>query len=267
LRDVWERWLGAGLAAVLGIATLVIALTGRLGLFLNPAGSWFAIAMAVVAIGVGIVGFALPLGIEREHDHRGEASADHDHDHGRNHVDEQGRGHSQVAVGRASTASIVGGAIASTVVVAAWLLPPTTLSVTLAMDRATNAPALFGRDDAVELASSGDTREFGIPDWSTVFATATSPEDFAGDAVELEGFVTPHPDDPDQFLLTRLVITHCVIDAQPAAVPVSDADWDTGIEVGDWARVEGTVVLEGEELTIRPTTLTRIEEPQDPYEY
>ena len=242
---------------MLGIATLVLAITGRLGLFLNPAGSWFAVAMAVVAIGVGVVAFALPWGIEREHDHS-DASADHAPDH------DAGAGST---LHPASTVSVVGGVLASTVVVAAWLLPPATLSVTLAMDRATNAPALFGRDDAVALASSGDTRHFGVPDWSTVFATATSPEDFAGDAVDLEGFITPHPDDPGQFLLTRLVITHCVIDAQPAAVPVSDANWDAGIAVGDWARVEGTAVLEGEELTIRPTTVTAIEEPQDPYEY
>ena len=60
-------------------------------------------------------------------------------------------------------------------------------------------------------------------------------KDFAGDAVDLEGFITPHPDDPGQFLLTRLVITHCVIDAQPAAVPVSDANWDAGIAVGELA--------------------------------
>ena len=152
-------------------------------------------------------------------------------------------------------------------VVGAWLLPPATLSVALAIDRAATSTALFDRADAVALVTTGDTRHFGVPDWSTVFATATSPEDFVGDAVELEGFVTPDSDDPDVFLLTRLVITHCVIDAQPAAVPVASQARGSDIEVGEWVRVEGTVVPRGEGLAIRPTTITPIDEPEDPYEY
>lgn len=267
LRDVWERWLGVGLAAVLGVATVVLALTGRLGLYLNPANSWFAVTMAVVAIGVGVVGFALPLGAEKEHDH----------DHGHDELGEPGSerptqtsappARSSTAMSPAAVLSVVGGAVASAVVVGAWLLPPATLSVALAIDRAAAPTALFDREDAVALVSSGDTRHFGVPDWSTVFATATSPEDFVGDAVELEGFVTPHPDDPRVFLLTRLVITHCVIDAQPAAVPVASEAWATDIEVGQWVRVEGTVTQRGEDLSIHPTTITPIDEPEDPYEY
>jgi uncharacterized membrane protein YcgQ (UPF0703/DUF1980 family) len=44
--------------------------------------------------------------------------------------------------------------------------------------------------------------------------------------VTLTGFVTPGD---DGFALTRLVITHCVIDAQPASVRVASSDaYDTG---------------------------------------
>lgn len=262
---MWERWLGAGLAAVLGVATIVLALTGKLGLYLNPGNSWFAVTMAVVAIVVGIVGFALPLGAERDHDHDhdGLAPSEPEDAHG-------GSAHpsgSPTALSAPAVLSVMGGTVASAVVVGAWLLPPATLSIALAIDRAAASTALFDREDAVALASSGDTRQFGVPDWSTVFATATSPEDFVGDAVDLEGFVTPHPDDPGAFLLTRLVITHCVIDAQPAAVPVVSDTLPADIEVGEWVRVEGTVVPADDRMAIRPTTITPIEEPEDPYEY
>ncbi|WP_228484710.1 TIGR03943 family putative permease subunit [Microbacterium cremeum] len=171
------------------------------------------------------------------------------------------------ATSPAAALSVLGGALASAVVVGAWLLPPTTLSVALAIDRASASTALFDRDDAVALVSSGDTRHFGVPDWSTVFATATSPEDFVGDAVELEGFVTPHPEDPGVFLLTRLVITHCVIDAQPATVPVASEAWASDIDVGQWVRIEGAVTPRDDSLAIRPTKITPIDEPEDPYEY
>ncbi|HBS73496.1 MAG TPA: DUF1980 domain-containing protein, partial [Microbacterium sp.] len=42
-----------------------------------------------------------------------------------------------------------------------------------------------------------------------MFATSTSPETFDGQEVTLTGFVAPTD---DGFGLTRLVITHCVID-------------------------------------------------------
>nr|BFF09816.1 hypothetical protein GCM10025699_11190 [Microbacterium flavescens] len=117
------------------------------------------------------------------------------------------------------------------------------------------------------LAQSGDTAHFGVPDWSTVFATATAPEQFVGDAVDLTGFIAPNPDDPDAFLLTRLVITHCVIDAQPATLPIVEAGWAGVHEVGQWVKVEGTVASERDHLVIHPTAVTPVDVPEDPYEY
>lgn len=279
------RWLGVGLAAVLAVVTLGLAVTNRLALYINPDSAWFAVGMAILALVGAVASFAVPLGAEAEHGH------DHPHPHLhpplRDGRSLGGRGPSSVPHGPATAdhshddasglparspfaiaATVTGGVLASGIAVATLVLPPASLSVELAMARDVGAAPLFAGQDAVTLAASGDTSTFGIGDWATVFATSTSPDRFDGEPVTLTGFVTPDPDDPSSMRLTRLVITHCVIDAQPAAVPVVSPGWDGDLAVGDWVEIDGTVTTsEGGELVVTPTSMTPIPEPSDPYEY
>ncbi|WOF22945.1 TIGR03943 family protein [Microbacterium betulae] len=295
-----DRWLGVGLAAVLAVVTLSLAVTGRLQLYIDPAQAWFAVGMAVIALAGAVCSFALPLGAEGDHGHdHGEASTEGT---GRSDADARGpraamrarrapvarRGvvPSGVPVadaglrdGRAARRSpprriaggvavAVGGVAASAVAVAALVLPPAPLSVELAMDRDTGTPPLFAGDDSADLAASGDTGAFGIGEWSSVFATATHPETFAGQQVTLTGFVTPDDENPDGLLLGRLVVTHCVIDAQPASVPVSAPGGTGDHAVGDWIEVQGTIRADASgALTIEPESITAVDAPEDPYEY
>jgi uncharacterized repeat protein (TIGR03943 family) len=131
------------------------------------------------------------------------------------------------------------------------------------MSRDVGAPPLFAGSDAVTLASTGDTASFGIGEWATVFATATNPDAFDGDTVTLTGFVTPG--EGSGFDLTRLVITHCVIDAQPASIPVAASD---AIETGQWVTITGTISSTADgRLEIDASSVEAIDEPADPYEY
>jgi hypothetical protein len=59
------------------------------------------------------------------------------------------------------------------------------------------------------------------------------------------------------------VITHCVIDAQPASVPVASSD----IRHRQWVTVTGTIRDDGDACD--PAGLGRDgrSEPKDPYEY
>ncbi|WP_084037880.1 TIGR03943 family protein [Demequina sp. NBRC 110053] len=275
MHDLWDRWLGVGLATLLGVATLVLTATDRLSLYINPSSSWFAVAMAVVAVGVGVAGIAMRRGLESDHGHdHGDGGA---HGHGSRSAgdgsattmhDVPGDEDSPLSPQRlAPLATATGGSLASVVVLAAWALPATTLSVDVAASRASDTPALFGGEETVELARSGDTESFGIPEWATVFASTTTPETFRGDQVELLGFVMEDPDSPDRFLLTRMVITHCAIDAQPAYLPVTDAGWQADLEAGDWVDVSGTITLTDGSLAIDPTSVTPVDQPEDPYEY
>ena len=276
------RWLGVGLAACLAITTIALWLTGRLALYVNPDSAWFAIGMAVVALVGSIATFALPFGAEADHGHDHEhghavapasarreafAHADHAHTDASDAHDHDAHGHlaARPRLTAAGIAAFSGGLIASGAVVAVLLTPPAALSAELAVSRDVGAPPLFVGADVVTLAASGDTSKFGIGDWSAVFAHATNPETFDGKPVTLTGFITPGQDGAT-FDLTRLVITHCVIDAQTARLPISANG--SAPATGQWVTVTGTVRSSGDgALEVRADQVATIDQPTDPYEY
>lgn len=237
---------------MLAVVTIALAVTDRLGLYINPESTWFAVTMSVVVLLGAVASFALPLG----------AGADHGHDHGDAH-DHDDHAHEHRRHPLATAATAVGGTVASVVVVSTLVLPPASLSAELAMSRDVGAAPLFGGADTIQLASTGDTGSFGIGEWATAFATATDPDAFDGEPVELTGFATPRAD--GGFALTRLVITHCVIDAQPASVPIAASDLP---ETGQWVTVTGTVRWSSDgSLVVEAVSVQPIPEPEDPYEY
>lgn len=240
------RWLGLGLATVIAVVTLGLGVTGRLTLYISPDTVWFACVAAVLLLLIAVWSCTIPLGAEEDHDH-GHAP------HG------QARQQMLRAAG-----VIAGGVVASGVVLAALVLPPASLSAQLAVSRAGEAPVLFAGADDVTIGVA-DTTTFGVGDWASAFATSTRPETFDGAAVTLTGFVTPG--EGDGIGLTRMTITHCVIDAQPATVPLAGGRGE-GYDVGQWVEVVGTVRADADgTLRIEPTSVTRIAEPKDPYEY
>ncbi|MEA1263511.1 TIGR03943 family protein [Microbacterium sp. STF-2] len=274
IRALGTRWLGVGLATVISVVTLGLGLTGRLNLYISPESVWFACTAAVVTLAGAIWSCTLPLGEE----------GDHGHDHGpvpapavhgdREGADQDGADHDGAdhdgapASSRralAGVAAVAGGVIASGVVVAGLVLPPASLSVELAMSRAGEQSALFAGADSVALGVA-DTSTFGVGDWASVFTAATNTAAYDGAAVKLTGFVTPGASGDDGVNLTRLVITHCVIDAQTAVLPV-DVKPDE-YATGQWVEITGTVRADADgKLRIEPTDVVTIDEPGDPYEY
>lgn len=245
---VGNRWLGIGLAVVISIVTLGLAVTGQLTLYISPESIWFACAGAVVVILGAIWSFALPLGAE----------SDHGHDHGDIDASAEPPRRPLALAGTVSA-----GVVATGVVVAALVLPPASLSVQLALSRADAGGTLFAGADTPTLGVA-DTTTFGIGEWSSVFATASRPEAYDGSPVTLVGFVTPG--ESDAVNLTRMIITHCVIDAQPAAVPVTMDAGEFG--TGQWIEVTGTVKADDDgSLRVLPTSVEAVDEPKDPYEY
>ena len=282
---IGSRLLGVGLAAGLAAVTLALWFTGQLGLYINPESSWFAVSMAIVALAGAAASFALPRGAEDDHGHDhgdvpGSSGADGGHraanarfatdeQHQHQHQREPARtpagphaNHHHRLSALATAATVSGGILATGIVAVIVLTPPATLSAELAMQRDTGAPPLFQGADTIALAATGDTASFGVGEWASVFATATNPEAFDGDEITLTGFVTPGD---DGFSLTRLVITHCVIDAQPASLPIA-AD-GTAPGTGTWVTVTGTIRDADGRLQVQASDVTVIDQPKDPYEY
>ena len=272
------RVLGVGLASGLAAVTIALAVTDQLALYINPSSNWFAVSMSVLVLLGSVVSFALPLGAEADHGHdHGDAGVhdhhtDDHHTHTHAHHTEDTHAHDtrrplRPAAVLGGAAIGAGGVLATGIVAAIVLVPPAALSAELAMSRDTGAPPLFQGADTVALAATGDTASFGVGEWASVFATATNPEAFDGDEVTLTGFVTPSD---AGFGLTRLVITHCVIDAQPASVPITDAAASAApadLPTGQWVTVTGTIRDIDGRLQVQATSVDAIDEPRDPYEY
>jgi len=266
--------MGAGLAAALAVVTLTLALTDRLALYINPDQAWFAIAMALVALVGAVASFVLPLGAEDDHGHdhgnvaphaedrAGAEPAGHDRDHDHDDPGHTPR-HTPRLAGR--IAAVAGGLVATAIVGAALVVPPAPLSAELAMSRDTGTPPLFAGADDVLLAGA-DTSSFGVGQWAAVFASAANPDAYVGTEIDLTGFVAPGDD--GALRVGRLVVTHCVIDAQPASLPVVSPGWEDTLAQGDWIRIQGTIVADASgALVIEPTALDTVDAPDDPYEY
>lgn len=98
--------------------------------------------------------------------------------------------------------------------------------------------------------------------------------DVSGEAEQhLTGMVVPDENDPEQvFLVTRLQISCCAVDATPIGVPVYAPHWRTLVTEGEWVEVRGSLTV-NPSLTSRfthaiiPSHLAPIQEPRDPYLY
>lgn len=236
-----SRWLGAGLASVVAVITLVLAVTDRLTRSVAPETAWMAGAAAVVTLVVVIWTCAVPLDAERE----------------------RGGGRRDARLRLVAIGSVFAGIVASAVVLASLVLPAASLSAGLAVQRAGTDAALSGEADPVGLGIAG-TATFGVAEWAGVFAASARPQSYDGSAVTLTGFVTPAAG--DSIGLTRMVVTHCIIDAQPVSVPVI-APSDAGYATGDWIEVTGTVRADADgALRIEAAEVKRVDEPEDPYE-
>lgn len=260
------RWLGVGLATALAVVTIGLWATGQIGLYINPDAAWWAVSMAIVCVVGAVWSCAVPISHEHEHEH------EHDDEVPAGPSTSSGteRPGEELEVRRSPVALIatgVGAVLASGLVGLAVVLPPASLSAELALARSSGAPPVLSTSATLALATSDDTSTFGIAEWASLLSTTTDPARFVGEKATLTGFVGPDGDSKG-FALTRLVIVHCVIDAQAANVPVAELAGGENLAPGQWVEVEGEFVRDdGGALVLRPSSVTPIDEPGDPYEY
>jgi len=116
-----------------------------------------------------------------------------------------------------------------------------------------------------------------IIDWIRLVNVYPEPDEYAEDAVDVEGFVIYPEEWPEGYLMvSRFVLTCCAADAYPVGLPVklpegSVATAKETYPVDSWLSIQGEMIsdtIDGRrQVTIAPTTLTTIEEPKNPYEY
>lgn len=245
-------WRGILLATLLTVATIWLALSGRLGLYIHPRYFVFTVIMATIGGIAVLAGYIVRQRRADAHDH------EHDHD-----AATASGGRMRGALAVAGSAAIV---LVSAIALVA--LPPTTLSASLAGDREVNASIDLG-DEAPTLVG-GDTSEFTVKDWAVLIRQGGSDAVLRSSTPTITGFVVPIEGRSDAFSVARYSITCCAVDAQPFGVTVVMPGWQDQFEAGDWVAASGRFVENPDASAaamwaLESTETVAIEEPSDPY--
>ncbi|WP_371740700.1 TIGR03943 family protein [Frigoribacterium sp. CFBP 13712] len=261
------------LTLVVGVATLWLAATGQLILYIHPR----YVVFTVIMIAIGMV---LSIGVLALAPARGDDDHDHDHPGGHDHDADPAAAlrPRRPRRGRAAARGIaVGAGALVTIVMAVALvaLPPATLTSATAGQRDVNSStaALDGTsvDDATG-ASDETYASFSILDWAGLLRQTTDLSFYQGKTADLVGFVVPSGDDPDVFYVSRFIITCCAVDAQPVGVPVYLPDWREQVDADDWIDVSGGFQANqsgatDDPIALVPDELEKVGQPRDPYLY
>jgi uncharacterized repeat protein (TIGR03943 family) len=229
------------------VAILWLAATGRLTLYVHPRYIIFTVVMAVVA-GVLVLAAVAILPGRRD---------EVDHDHGTPTRRDRALGWFRLAV-------LIGAAFALLVV------PPATLSPRMLQNRdvVSSGQRLDTKD--VPKLQGGDPATFSLRDWAALLQQGGG-ESVLGQNVNVSGYVLDQGD-KDVFFIARMVITCCAVDAQPIGLPVYRPNWKEELRPSTWIAVQGTFVqatgrAERYPALIQIGTLTRIDEPDNPYAF
>lgn len=252
--------VGLVLLAACIVSTLWLTITGQLGLYIHPRYFVFTGIMAVVGLVATVAGFAL---------RPAEAADEHDHDHAPAGSPSPASHGLRGRVSRVAVAAVV-----TVTVVAVLVLPPRTLTTSTVTQRALNSSTVAS--DAApdqELLGTSDFSTLGVKDWSQLLAQTTDPTFFTSKSVDITGFVSADPDDPDDvFYVTRFVVTCCAVDAQPVGVPVYQPGWKSTLQTDEWVEVKGPFASNPsaksrQPLAVMPQGVTKVDQPADPYVY
>ena len=257
-RRLIARWQGVLLALIGIVATAWLAATDRLGLYIHPRYFWFTVIMAAIGAVLVVAAFAVaPLPEPREEEH--------EHDE-----------HVHAEEPSSTRAGAIGAALAATIIVGAafalLVLPPATLTSATAAQRSINSSGATLDQDAPALVG-GDTSQFTVKDWALLLRQSPDASTFADKTVDVTGFVTASPDDPDNvFYVARFVVTCCAVDAQPVGVPVYLPGWAERFSPDQWVTASGPIVPNPgspstDGLLLAPDEISVTDQPDQPYVY
>lgn len=258
--DWLQRWRGIILASTIAVATVWLAATNQLILYIHPRYVVFTVVMALLAL----VFVVASLVVRRAHAH-GPDDVDHDHA-----VEvpsaSQGRVQNIVTVG----AIVLSVAFALTLVV----VPPATLTSATAGQREINSTGvgddILSVDDA-SAASADVSRAFTVLDWASLLQQSSDTSFYAGKPADVVGFVVADADDPENvFYVSRFIVTCCAVDAQPVGVPVYAPGWQDDFAVDDWVQVTGEFAANqsrasAQSIALAPEEITTVGVPDEPY--
>jgi uncharacterized repeat protein (TIGR03943 family) len=271
LERIVFRWRGIALSLLAVAATVWLAWSGRLGLYIHPRYFVFTTVMAVIGGLMVLAAFALVPLRDSERAGLGEHDRDHDGDTGHGAADDHVHARRRwPAVSAAASLALV--VIAG---IALVVLPPASLSTgsVNTADLSAGDAITASIDDESQRLVGADYADFTVKDWAALLRQGVDEQFLSGAEADVVGFVIADEADPDNvFYLARYVVTCCAVDAQPVGIAVYSPGWQDDVEAGEWVQVAGGFVgnpstTNTEPLLLEADSLMGIDEPSEPYVY
>jgi len=155
----------------------------------------------------------------------------------------------------------------------AFILPAQALSSKAIGRKSLNTPSYDTKSENAPFNTTcPDTKPASIEMW--VYEISQYPINcYDGQPIELTGFVFEAPESPlpkDMYYLGRVVMSCCIIDARPYALPIKDGNFER-YPKETWLKVSGklraTDVNGSIQLVIEPESVVKVDDPSKPYDY
>jgi putative membrane protein len=261
-----ESWRGVVLGAAILVATIWLAWNNKLVLYIHPRYIVFTVVMSAIALVFVVASFVTK---------RLDADDDNDHDHDHDHDAEVAAPESNSAARKFPTIlALASFGLSAVFAVSLLVIPPSTLTSATVDQRAINSTGVGAEVqslDAASVASNDVFSSFTVLDWASLLRQSSDASFYAGKPVDVVGFVTADPDDPENvFYVSRFIVTCCAVDAQPVGVPVYLPGWEDSFAIDQWVRVAGEFAQNPsrsstQPLALRDSTITEVGEPAEPY--
>lgn len=241
-----QRWRGVILSAVVIVATMWLALTNQLVLYIHPRYILFTVAMALL----GLV-FILASTVTR---------AMHSHE------PRQTRWQAFLSASAVVLSVAIGAAMI--------IVPPATLTSATVSQRDINGAGIDRGAQSLADASAAPSSafaKFNVRDWASLLRQTSDLSFYKDKPVDVVGFVTADPDDPTNvFYVSRFMITCCAVDAQPIGVPVYLPGWEESYPLDEWVQVTGELMSNPsseskQQIAVVPDDVSIVDQPAEPY--
>ncbi|WP_299404716.1 TIGR03943 family protein [Acaryochloris sp. IP29b_bin.148] len=152
------------------------------------------------------------------------------------------------------------------------LVTPRPFTSQTAIQRGLQDTTLVTRARPQAFRTTSNPEKRTLLEWIRTLDVYPEPDAYAGQKVNVDGFVVYPEDLPDNyFTLTRFVISCCAADAYPVGLPVKLEGNRKTYAVDSWQAIQGemmTETLNGQrQLVIQAKALKPIPEPDNPYYY
>lgn len=229
---------GLILTGLCATATIWLAITNQLSLYIHPRYNLFTIALALLGLLAISVSFSLKITRSQPLHNR----------------------------------MVISVLIAVSVVCLA-VLPPAVLSSNIATQRGVNTASTT--ESIAKLTQNNVYSPFGnqtlnlsIKEWSNLLAQTNDPAFFTGKKTTVDGFITKDESNSSSiFYASRFIVNCCAVDARPVGVPVYVSNWQEQLHPDQWVRVTGSFEVKDDRIVLVPEQTAVIEKPKDPYVY